>query len=191
MKPARVTAKLAVAAVLSAAACGISTQGSPEALPGGVVTPAPIAAGGERPASRAPGARVFLVRDRCVVAVERTLAEPGLEATLRRLLEGPIEVEVAAGLRSAIPPLTGLRSVGQEGSTAMIDLTGAFVEVGGQEQILAVAQLVLTATSVPGVERARFALEGHGVEVPSAEGTLVPGPLSAADYVSARAECDR
>jgi hypothetical protein len=178
-----------LAAVCLGGACAIPTEKTPEALPGGVVSPVAGARGEGQP-SPAPPATLFLVGAGCVVPVERTLPQPGLGPTLTRLLDGPLEDEVAAGLRTAIPPESELLSVRQAGGTAMIDLSGTFVEVGGQEQILAVAQLVLTATSVPGIERARFALEGSSVEVPTADGTLVPGPLTADDYAAIRTGCE-
>jgi spore germination protein GerM len=179
---------LAVAALLVGGTCAIPTESVPEALPGGVVSPVHDAPGEGTP-SPSPPATVFLVRAGCVVPVERTLPRPDLDATLARLLDGPLEDEVAAGFRTAMPPGTELLSVRRVDGTAHIDLSGAFVEVAGEEQILAVAQLVLTATGVPGIERARFALEGSSVEVPTADGTLVPGPLTADDYAAIRVGC--
>ena len=69
-----------------------------------------------------------------------------------------------------------------EADTAIVDLTAALVEVGGQEQILAVAQIVLTATSVPGIAQVRLLLEGQAVEMPRADGTLTADTLRAADF---------
>lgn len=177
-----------MAALLLGGACAIPTESAPEALPGGVVSPVQDAPG-EGASSPSPPATIFLVRAGCVVPVERTLPQSGLGATLARLLDGPLEEEVAAGFRTAMPPGTELLSVRRVDGTAHIDLSGGFVEVGGEEQILAVAQLVLTATEVPGIERARFALEGVNVEVPTADGTLVPGPLTADDYAAIRVGC--
>jgi spore germination protein GerM len=85
-------------------------------------------------------------------------------------------------MRTAISPQAELRSAVLDGDTAVVDLSAAFVEVGGQEQILAVAQVVLTATAVPGVGRVRILLEGQAVEIPRADGTLSSESLGAADY---------
>jgi spore germination protein GerM len=68
------------------------------------------------------------------------------------------------------------------GDTVTVDLTAALVEVGGQEQILAVAQIVLTATAVPDVARVRLLLEGQAVEIPRADGTLTSDTLRSTDY---------
>jgi spore germination protein GerM len=110
-----------------------------------------------------------------------------VQAALEVLFSGPTEAELAAGLRTAISSQTNVRSIRTEGSTAVIDLTTTFVEVGGEEQILALAQIVLTATATPGITDVRFELEGQAVEVPRADGTLSSGPLRATDYESFRA----
>ena len=172
-------------------ACGIPTDPSAEPLAGGVVvpavdpaSPAPSGAVGERPGEPTAETQIFLVKADRITAVARTPSVPGVGSSLEVLLEGPTEVELAGGLRTAIAPGTRLRSARVEGGTALIDLTSSFVEVGGQEQILAVAQFVFTATAVPGVNEVRFALAGQGVEVPRADGTLTPGPLTRADFVS-------
>jgi spore germination protein GerM len=65
-----------------------------------------------------------------------------------------------------------------------VDLGGSFGQVGGQEQILAVAQLVFTATSVPGIVKVQFTLGGRPVEVPAGDGTLTQGPLGRSDFPS-------
>lgn len=179
-----------VLAVL-AAACGISAGGPPESLPGGVVTPAlapPAATASSVPAADSQPAHIFLVSGTQIVDVPRTLPTPGLEPVLEVLLAGPTEAEVGAGIRSAITAGTRLRSTGVEDGIAVIDLTAEFVELAGEEQILAVAQLVLTATAVAGIDRVRFALDGEELEVPQADGTLAPGPLAAGDYASLRKE---
>jgi spore germination protein GerM len=127
-------------------------------------------------------AEIFLVQAEHLVSVRRSTPRRDLVEALNLLLEGPTEAEFGAGIRSAISPQTTLHSARVEGDTAVVDLSGALVEVGGQEQILAVAQLVLTVTAVPGVEQVRFLLEGQAVEVPRADGTLTSEALRAPDY---------
>lgn len=169
-----------------AAACGIS-ESRPEVLPGGEIRPAlspeaEAASGGPKAGTRPVS--IFLVSGSQVVEVSRTTSEPRLEPALELLLQGPTSAELAAGIRSAIATGTELRSARVEAGTAVVDLTQEFVELGGEEQILAVAQLVLTATAVAGVERVRFALNGQDLEVPRADGTLARAPLTAHDYAS-------
>ncbi|MGH9042953.1 MAG: GerMN domain-containing protein [Acidimicrobiia bacterium] len=180
-----------VGLALVAGACGID-PGGPESLPGGVVAPAVAPSPRDAPGTGADAGarpvRIFLVAGSRLIDVPRTTPAPDLVGTLQVLLEGPTAEEISAGTRSAIAPGTRLRSARVEVGTAVIDLSRSFVDVGGEEQILAVAQLVLTATTVPGVERVRLALEGEALEVPRADGTLAPGPLTGADYASLRLE---
>lgn len=125
---------------------------------------------------------LFLVEAEQLVKVVRPARSGDLRNALELLLAGPREAELAAGLRTAISPQTSLRSARLDGDTAVVDLNVALVDVGGQEQILAVAQIVLTATAVPGVREVRFLLEGEPVEVPRADGTLASEALRPEDY---------
>ncbi|HYH51235.1 MAG TPA: GerMN domain-containing protein [Acidimicrobiia bacterium] len=173
-----------VAVVL--AGCGIPQDSAPTVLPGGVVNPA-LAAGDGQPQAGAAvrpeaDAQIFLVQAEQLVSVRRVAPRGDLAGVLTLLLQGPTEAEFAAGSRTAISPQTTLRSARLDGDTAVVDLSGALVEVGGEEQILAVAQIVLTATAVAGVGQVRLLLEGQAVEVPRADGTLTSDALRAADY---------
>ena len=184
------TASLVLAALL-AAGCGIPEDRHPTALPGGVITPG---LGSTRTTATTPNnspepalaATVFFVRAEHVAPVVRRTTRADLQTALELLLSGPTEGEIGADLRTAISPQTQLHSVTVNGTTAVIDVTSAFVEVAGQEQILALAQVVLTATTVTGITEVRFALEGQPVDVPRADGTLSSGSLTAADYAALR-----
>lgn len=186
-RPALASLALAVLATVGAG-CGIPEDRAPTLMPGGVVTP-PLAPSEPDPpgtsgAPPAPDTRasVYLVQGQQLVKVERSTGRDDLPGVLGRLLAGPKEAEFAAGIRTAISPQALLRSVRLDGDTAIVDLSAAFVEVGGEEQILAVAQIVLTATAVAGVGRVRFLLEGQAVEIPRADGTLTSEALRAEDY---------
>ena len=172
-----------ILALLLAAGCGIPEDAAPTTMPGGIVEPA-LAPVDRRPASPDVLADVFLVQVQQLVKAQRSTPGRDLVDVLTLLLKGPTEAEFSAGLRSAISTQTALRSARQEGDTAVIDLSGALVEVVGPEQILAVAQLVLTATAIPGIAQVRFLLEGQAVEVPRSDGTLTSETLRATDYAS-------
>lgn len=173
-----------IGAALLAAGCGIPADPHPVAVPGGVVRPAL----GPTTTTPTPAtqATVFFVQAEHLVPVARSTIRPDMQAVLQVLFSGPTEAELAAGLRTAISAQPNVRSIATEGSSAVIDLTSTFVEVGGEEQILALAQIVLTATAAPGITSVRFQLEGQAVEVPRADGTLSSGPLTATDYASLR-----
>jgi spore germination protein GerM len=100
---------------------------------------------------------------------------------VRRLLalleRGPSERD--DGLRSAVPPEGPLR-VERDDGVVVVELP----EVTGPDQLLAVGQLVLTFTSLAGVEQVRLERDGELVEVPLPDGSLVRRPLTAEDYES-------
>jgi hypothetical protein len=162
------------------AGCGIPDDRQPMLLPGGVVEPA--LAPSEPPQSPLAEVPVFLVQAERLVPVVRRAAPGDVTGVLARLLAGPRQEEFATGIRTAISPETELRSASLTGDTATVDLTAALVEVGGEEQILAVAQIVLTATAVPGVAQVRVLLAGQAVQIPRADGTLTSDTLRSKDY---------
>lgn len=65
---------------------------------------------------------------------------------------------------------------------AVADLSQAFTLIGGDEEILAVAHLVLTLTSLDGVSGVLLAIEGNPVAATVGEGALMSRPLTADDF---------
>lgn len=165
---------------LLVAACGIPVEAEPEivdvelAPPAGNETPAP----GELAA-----VSLYLVRDEALVHVTRDLrSPPSLTSIFGSLLSDVTPEERQANLRTAIPPGTEIISITEDGSVLRVDLNSEFAAVGGEEELLAVAQIVMTATSVEGVDRVAFLLEGVPTDVPVASGALSVDPVGAADY---------
>jgi hypothetical protein len=182
----------AAAALLMAGslvACGIPADSQPQAIarkdiPFDLLAPSTTIAGPGVPGPRVP-VNVYLVGITGLVPVSRGVRSPAtLPEALSALLAGPTDTEVADGLRTAITAQTSV-SAGPVGfGVGTVDLGGAFGQVGGQEQILAVAQLVFTATGVPGIAEVQFTLAGRPVEVPAGDGTLTQGPLGRSDFPS-------
>jgi hypothetical protein len=173
----------------SLVACGIPADSQPQALarkdiPFDLLAPTTTIATPGTPGARAP-INVYLVGITGLVPVSRGVRAPAtLAEALSALLAGPTDAEVGNGLRTAISPQTSV-SAGPVGfGVATVDLGGAFGQEGGQEQILAVAQLVFTATAVPGVNQVQFTLAGRPVEVPAGDGTLTQGPLGRSNFPS-------
>ena len=185
MRALRVGVPLAV--LVTGLSCGIPQDSHPNIVPGGAIGPA---LGATPPGATAAPAgvdvTVFFVRADRVVPAGRTADRGDVNAALQSLLSGPREQELAAGLRTAMTGPGDVRLLRTEGATAHVDLAAPFVAISGQEQILALAQVVLTATAVPGIADVRFSLEGQPVDVPRGDGTLSPGPLTAMDYASLR-----
>lgn len=128
---------------------------------------------------------IYLVRDDNLVPVTRDLPSPSTpQLVLESLLGRVTEPEQRAALRTAIPGDTRLLDVTSEGAVLSIDLSREFASVGGDEEILAVAQIVLTATSIEAVDLVTFLLEGIPTDVPVAGGALSDDPVDASDYES-------
>ncbi|HET7652998.1 MAG TPA: GerMN domain-containing protein [Acidimicrobiales bacterium] len=164
-----------------AAGCGVPSQSSPHvirdaALPRDTATTRPTVAA-------VVDARVFFVRGNRPVPVTRRAAGSGLDDVLDALLAGPTDAEVAGGVRTTLPAgaAIGVDGVTAEG-VATLDIGSLLDGVTGQEQILAFAQLVLTATDAAGVDSVTFERAGRRVEAPTVDGTLVSRPLTAGDY---------
>lgn len=129
-------------------------------------------------------AELFFVRDSRLAAVRREAsATPSVEDILAGLMRGPTSVERSDGLRTALAGpvrLAGMEAAG----VPVVDVAESFAQIEGEEQILALAQLVFTLTGVPGVDGVAFALSGRVVEVPTGDGTLKSGPLSRQDFAA-------
>lgn len=128
---------------------------------------------------------MYLVRDDLLVPVTRDLPSPPTpKIVIDSLLSSVTEPEQRANLRTAIPPGTRALRVEVDGAVLRVDLSREFAAVGGEEEILAVAQIVLTGTSIDGVERVVFELEGVPTDVPVASGALSVDPVGASGYDS-------
>lgn len=126
---------------------------------------------------------VYLIRDAVLVPVTRDLPVPTtLETTLESLLSRVSQPEERANLRTSIPPGTRLLGVEVEDGTARLNLSSDFASVGGEEEIFAVAQIVLTATSTDLANSVEFELEGVPTDVPVAGGALSVEPVTADQY---------
>ncbi len=160
--------------------CGIPAESSPEPL---------ILEIDEPPEIREPSPEdqaavsMYLVRDDRLIHVTRDLRSPSsIEEIVGSLLGGVTPPEERANLRTSIPRGTRLLSVAQEGSTVRVNLSREFASVGGEEEILAVAQIVLTVTSLEETQHVAFELEGIPTDVPVANGALSVEPVSAREY---------
>jgi hypothetical protein len=178
--------RLVAVALVAFAACAVQAQDSAqveddEAVPFGLldhdVPPLlpPIEDG-----SGARAAVCFI--DESSLATVATAVDPpvGLDDVIATLAEPP-SLE-GRSLRTAVgdPPL--VRDVRLVGGIAQVDLLPAISTLAGDEQLLAVAQLVCTLTGQPGVGPVSFTLEGAPVDVPRGDGSLTSAPVSRDDY---------
>jgi spore germination protein GerM len=182
----RAVLALAVVALLAAAlaGCGVPVDRAPAALPRDA-----IPFGLLRPSSPTTTTtsvsspvdvtvHIYLVSaSGHLVSVPRELpaAQNSLGTVLGVLVAGPTNIDVAEGLDTAIPAQTTVLAVAVGANdVATVNLGGTFGQLVGQAQIQAVAQIVFTAATLPGVAGVTFELAGKPVSVPDASGAEVP-----------------
>lgn len=179
---------LVLAAVLALSGCGIASQSQPQSLstkdvPFGLLSPTPSASG--TPTPQRSVVEIWLVRHRRLVALHTHAPLPGRPDQAMRILLGSLPKEATSlGLRSAVPDGTRLLSFDLLGTVARIDLSPQFAQVRSRDQILAVAQLVYTATYGGEADAVSFAIAGKPIEVPGPDGSLTARPVSRYTYRS-------
>ena len=182
-----------VCLLLLVAACGVQLDEEPRALPtedvpDGLLDPpttSPPGSPGDVLASPEQAVSVYLVdNDGYLVKVRRPVAgPPDVERAVTSLLSPLSEAERNAGLATAVASTTGLRGViGPEDGLVTIDLSSAVGDGSPDIVRVALAQLVYTATEVPGVDLVLFQVDGEAREVPTGQGSSTAEPLSELDY---------
>jgi spore germination protein GerM len=170
---------------LAAAACGVSVEDEPrvaddESVPFALLSPnAPTLVPPATAAASEPVTLFFIAADK-LRGVERPLDSPVSIADVVTALSEPPQDDTS--LRSAVgsPPLVaGLKLAA---GVAQIDLAPSVASLGGDTQLLAIAQLVCTLTARPGIGQVSFTLGGQPVDVPRGDGTLTSGAVSRDDY---------
>lgn len=177
----RRAAVLAVAAALTAGACGIEPQERPVVVESAALPAEQVAAEENDPDPAPDPTLVYLVNGERLQPVQRSSAGTVGEA-LAALLAGPRDTETAFGLRSAIPAGTRLLGTSLDGDILQIDLSEEFTSIVGEEYLLALAQLVFTAVDAGPAEAVTIAIEGEQVPVARADGQLSTGAVGPLDY---------
>jgi hypothetical protein len=126
----------------------------PTALVAAVLAFAPDSAG-----STSATVKVAFLQGEQVVYVNRTGST--VRQAVSALLAGPTSAERAREIASGVPAETPLRAVSVAGGVATVDLGERFATGTKAANLSArVTQLVLTATSVPGVKSVRLLVKG-------------------------------
>ena len=191
---AAVTALVVVVVAVALAACGVRTDDRPSfaddrTVPYGLLDPSTTTTVAPTTTTTAPEEvvvfRLCFRRGDRIVPVGRPVPAdgvPALPSVVSALLAGPNGAEQAAGLGSALFSGDLLLGVVPAGGVATVDLAPAFTEAAITEQLLALAQVVCTLTSQPGIGQVAFTLAGAPIEVPRGDGSLTGLPVSRDDY---------
>lgn len=175
-----------LAALVAITACGVPVDDAARPLsPEEVPSPPPGPSPAPRPGDPTGVAiEVFFVRESRLALVRREVPPPvSVDDAISAVLTEPTPEERREGLRNALT-----RNVRLAGTVAagvpLIDVTETFGQTEGEEQILALGQIVFTLTGLPNVNGVSFALEGRPVDVPTGDGTLKQGPLRREDFAA-------
>jgi propanol-preferring alcohol dehydrogenase len=131
---------------------------------------------------------VYFLRGERLAPAARMVRGPAVaHAAVLELLRGPNAFERRAGLGTAVPSATRLRSVRIAAGTASVDLTRAYASGGGSLSMAArLAQVTYTLTQFPTVRRVLYFLDGRRITTLGGEGLLVDRPQTRSQYERAR-----
>jgi spore germination protein GerM len=175
---------LATVVVVVCGACSVQAEGraqvqDDDAVPFGLLDEDVEPLLPEETAAVTEPVSLCFVHDGELAVVGSALDPPiGLPDIVDALAEPPNDESLRTALGE--PPLVG--DVQLVAGVARVDLLPAVTSLSGNEQLLAVAQLVCTLTARPGVGLVSFTLEGSPVDVPTGDGSLTSGAVSRDDY---------
>ena len=182
-------AAVLVTIALVVTSCGIPTDGSPQAIsksdvPFHLLMPTSPPTTTPQTLTVGVPELIYLVDPtQHLSPVTREIAPPAtLTEILGALMDGPSSAETSTGLRSFLTGLPSDVSATVTSGIATVNFLSNPVQVVGPDQILAVSQVVFTATQQPGVTGVVFQIAGQPIEVPTSSDVLVAGPVNRATY---------
>lgn len=172
--------------------CGVPTGDPPHRIdaadiPYGLAESTPGSAAPTTAASAADDPRVFFLNAEDLLVprardVGQGPQEERLNALLGALAAGPTEQELRGQLSTALRPDVDLSIQAVDDGVVTVDVDGAEGAQNGGESRQAVAQIVLTATSLPAIDAVLISADGQRIEAPLPSGELSSAPLTAEDY---------
>lgn len=173
----------AITLVLGGAGCAIQPDSGPRDVPDdhpARVPVAPVADGGEAEGE----GRIYLVAADADAQPLRTVLRDSTlpEQLLRRLIAGPNPEELDAGLTSELPTTLEVLSARFDGGVMNIDLSDDINELTGDRLRRGIAQMVFTASEIPGTESVVIRVEGETQAWPNGDGEAQATPLTVYDF---------
>jgi Sporulation and spore germination len=189
---------LALATSAGLAGCGVGAEPSPHALnaasvPDGLLRHHPKLPSPSEHAGATSRVTVWLEGgNQHLVPVHTNVPWPStVGALLNALAKTPTERQSDEGLVSPASSVGPLTSEPPQHGVVEVDLPVSFENLGGGDQLIAVAQIVFTLTAFPGVKGVSFLVGGRRVQVPNASGKLEAGGLTRRDYSALTSESAR
>jgi spore germination protein GerM len=193
--PGRGLTAVVVALLAALGACGVAENDEPHVIAADEVPPGLLEASPSTSTSVAsPTVQAvtvyYVIQQGEVVRLQGVTREveraDRARDRLAALLAPPTAEEARVGITSSIPPDTELleTQLNAAGDELTIDLSRSLFDIQGQGLRNAFAQLVWTATELPGVERVRFRADGEEFRAPDEEGVEQPGAVSRSDYIT-------
>lgn len=108
------------------------------------------------------------------------LASPA--EVLTALFDGPTQSELNSRLISAVPADTVLKSARRASNILYVDVSGSLDDLTDDALVLALGQIVFTATEVPGIELVRLRVDGQDRAWPRGDGQSKIGDLRIYDF---------
>lgn len=179
----------------AAGACGVPRDDTPRVVPAGEV-PYGLLDRVREPSAHAEvvGPEVtspsvyFVDADDRLVAVPLLVHDAGAGVVagtvLQALAEGPTPDQRSQGLSSSLGPGVALELVEIDDGTARVDVSADVREPAAERLPIIAAEIVLSLTSVEGVDAVLLERAGKAVPAPLPGGSLRDGPVTSADYTS-------
>jgi len=104
------------------------------------------------------------------------------EQLVQTLIRGPNTAELNDGLTTELPATLEVLDARFEGGILYIDLSDEINELQGGPLVLAVAQIVFTASEIPGTESVVIRVEGEAQSWPNGDGDQQSEPLTVYDF---------
>ncbi|HWM22092.1 MAG TPA: GerMN domain-containing protein [Ilumatobacteraceae bacterium] len=183
--PSRIGCVVLAAAIVASGGCGIAPDSSPRD-----VAPAErnLTVNAVSDGDEAGGtSRIYLVApseagDPSLLRSTSRDVASGATPLIKSLLAGPNDEELSSRLVTNIPQETVLISARSSGDVLFVDVSPEITELSGDLLVLAVAQIVFTATEIEGVRAVRLRVNGQDQRWPKGDGETREGALTVYDF---------
>lgn len=131
------------------------------------------------------GIVIYLISGSGLRTQSLIVPSPITAETVTTALNGPFDENVTArGLRTGFYESSDLiTSVSTAESVATIDLSKAFTELPGDEQLLILGQIVLSVIANTEITSINFTSNNIAIRIPNANGKLIRGAAQRSDFV--------